>query len=176
MAAWSLVYSGENGFIIDRDALDGDRTAKTPIEPSSGTTQADLIHKEIPPHNCTYQMRPIKALIYSFLGLMVAWGYFQRGQFGLGLFVVLFTLAIITLILAPIGRLRITWDEQGITLSTFPKKPDFIPWTDLEKISLDHLGYHITARSGRFKVRRNRMPEKLLERIKDQIRKNKRSS
>jgi hypothetical protein len=117
-------------------------------------------------------MRLIKALIYILLGGMVAWGYYQRGDAALAGFVALFTLAIAALTLSPIGRMRISWDDAGITLAAFPKKPKHIPWRDLQKLSLDHLGYHIETRETRFKIRKEKMPEDLLRRIKDQIKKN----
>lgn len=117
-------------------------------------------------------MRKIKALIYALLGGMVAWAYWQRGDTGMALFITFFTLAVMALTLSPIGRLRISWDDTGITLAAFPKKPKQIRWEDLEKVSLDHLGYHIVARTGRFKIRKNVMPDHLLQRIKENVRKN----
>jgi hypothetical protein len=120
-------------------------------------------------------MRKIKALIYALLGGLVAWGYWQRGDAGMAGFIAVFTLAIIALTLSPIGRLRIRWDATGITLSAFPKKPRQIRWEDLEKVSLDHLGYHVTARTGRFTIRKSSMPGELLQQIKDNVRKNEKS-
>lgn len=117
-------------------------------------------------------MRQIKALIYALLGGMVAWGYWQRGSYAMTIFIGLFTLAMIALTLSTIGRIRISWNKEGITLAAFPKKPKLIYWEDLEKISLDHLGYHISASSGRFKIRKKSMPDDLLKRIKDNIRHN----
>lgn len=117
-------------------------------------------------------MRKIKALIYALLGGMVAWGYWQRGDVPMAGFITVFTLGIIALTLSPIGRLRIRWDDSGITLSAFPKKPRHIRWNELEKVSLDHLGYHITARSGRFNLRKQVMPEELLKRIKQHVKEN----
>ena len=115
-------------------------------------------------------MRKIKALIYALLGGMIAWGYWQRGDSGWTIFISLFTLVIIALTLSSIGRLKISWDEAGISLAAFPKKPRLLLWKDLEKVSLDHLGYHVRARSGRFKIRKNVMPDELLHRIKENIR------
>lgn len=117
-------------------------------------------------------MRKIKALIYALLGGMVAWGYWQRGNIGLTIFIAAFTLAMIALTLSTIGRMRVSWDEEGITLSAFPQKPKHIRWTDLEKVSLDHLGYHVKASSGRFKIRKKTMPDDLLKRIKESVRSN----
>ena len=117
-------------------------------------------------------MRKIKALIYALLGGMVAWGYWQRGDAAMAAFIAIFTLGIIALTLSPIGRLRISWDGSGITLAAFPKKPKHIRWDELEKVSLDHLGYHVTARSGRFNLRKKAMPEALLKRIKANVKKN----
>jgi hypothetical protein len=115
-------------------------------------------------------MRKIKALIYALLGGMVAWGYLQRGSLGIAAAVMLFSLAMVALTLSTIGRVKISWDKHGITLSTFPKKPTFIRWSDLEKVRLDHLGYHVQASNGRFKIRQKAMPQDLLQRIKENIR------
>jgi hypothetical protein len=115
-------------------------------------------------------MRKIKAITYSLLGGMIAWGYWQRGDVAWAVFISLFTLVIMALTLSSIGRLKISWGEEGITLAAFPKKPRLILWQDLEKISLDHLGYHVRARNGRFKIRKNVMPDGLLQRIKESIR------
>ena len=101
---------------------------------------------------------------------MIAWGYWQRGEVAWAIFISLFTLVITALTLSSIGRLKISWGEEGITLAAFPKKPRLILWQDLEKISLDHLGYHVRARNGRFKIRKNVMPDDLLQRIKESIR------
>jgi Na+(H+)/acetate symporter ActP len=117
-------------------------------------------------------MRQIKAFIYALLGGMVAWGYWQRGSYAMTIFIALFTLAMIALTLSTIGRMRISWNKEGITLAAFPKKPKLIRWEDLDKVSLDHLGYHISASSGRFKIRKKSMPASLLKRIKDNIRRN----
>ena len=117
-------------------------------------------------------MRKIKALIYALLGGMVAWGYWQRGSLAMAIFIALFSLAMIALTLSTIGRMRISWNKEGITLAAFPKKPKLIRWEELEKVSLDHLGYHIKASSGRFKIRKKSMPADLLKRIKDNIRSN----
>ena len=115
-------------------------------------------------------MRKIKALIYALLGGMITWGYWQRGDAAWAIFISLFTLIIMALTLSSIGRLKISWGEAGITLVAFPKKPQLLLWQDLEKISLDHLGYHVRARNGRVKIRKNMMPEDLLRRIKENIR------
>ena len=115
-------------------------------------------------------MRKFKAIIYVLLGGMIAWGYWQRGDAGWAIFISLFTLVIMALTLSSIGRLKISWDENGITLAAFPKKPRLLLWQDLEKISLDHLGYHVQAGSGQFKIRKNVMPDDLLQRIKENIR------
>ena len=69
-----------------------------------------------------------------------------------------------------IGRLKISWDEKGITLAAFPKKPRLLLWQELEKISLDHLGYHVHSESGQFKIRKNVMPDDLLYMIRENIR------
>ena len=117
-------------------------------------------------------MRKIKALIYGLLGGMITWGYWQRGDREWAIYISLFTLVIMSLTLSSIGRLKITWDKDGISLTAFPKKPRLILWQDLEKVSLDHLGYHVQGRCGQFKVRKDVMPPDLLHRIKENIRVN----
>jgi hypothetical protein len=117
-------------------------------------------------------MRKIKALIYALLGGMIAWGYWQRGDEVWAIFISLFTLVIMALTLSSIGRLKISWNEKGISLTAFPKKPRLLLWQDLEEVSLDHLGYHVQAKSGQFKIRKNVMPADLLRRIKENIRLN----
>lgn len=107
--------------------------------------------------------------MYLALGGMVAWSYWQRGNVIIALTVLLFTFAVIGLVLSSIGRLRISWDDSGIELKTFPKPPKRLRWEDLEALSLDHLGYHIKARNGRFKIRKKLMPESLLTRIRSEI-------
>ena len=117
----------------------------------------------------------IKALIYSLLGGMIAWGYWQRGEVAWAIFISLFTLVIMAPTLSSIGRLKISWDENGITLAAFPKKPRLLLWQDLETLSLDHLGYHVQAKNEQFKIRKNLMPDDLLNRIKENIRLNTKS-
>lgn len=121
-------------------------------------------------------MRKIKALIYLMLGGMVAWGYAQRGDTAMAIFIAAFSIAIAAVAASPIGRMRISWNDAGITLAVFPKKPRNIAWSDLEKVSLDHLGYHIKARTGQFKIRKAVMPEDLLKRIKQHLKENKESA
>lgn len=121
-------------------------------------------------------MRQIRAIIYAVLGGMVVYNYWQLGQVGLAGFVAIFTIAMIALTLSPIGRMKIRWDEDGINLAVFPKRTRHIRWDDLESISLDHLGYHVKSSRGNFKVRKNLMPESLLKRIEDSVRKNKERS
>ena len=117
-------------------------------------------------------MRKIKALIYALLGGMVAYGYWQRGDTLIAIFIAVFTLFIMGLTLSSIGRMKISWDDKGITLAVFPKTPKLLRWSELEKISLDHLGYHVKASTGRFKIRKEIMPESLLLRIKENVKRN----
>ena len=118
-------------------------------------------------------MRRIKALIYILLGGMVAYSYLQRDNLVMAIFISVFTLLVVALTLSNIGRMKISWDEEGIKINVFPKKPVAIRWRELEKISLDHLGYHVKASTGQFKIRKEAMPEDLLKRIKQSIRANK---
>ncbi len=118
-------------------------------------------------------MRRIKALIYILLGGMVAYSYLQRDNLVMAIFISVFTLLVVGLTLSNIGRMKISWDDEGIKINVFPKKPVAIQWRELEKISLDHLGYHVKASTGQFKIRKEAMPEDLLKRIKQSIRANK---
>ena len=115
-------------------------------------------------------MRKIKALIYALLGGMIVWGYWQRGDVAWAVFISLFTLVIMTLTLSSIGCVKISWDGHGITRAAFLKKPRLLLWQDAQNSALDHLGYHVRARNGRFKIRKNVMPDELLRRIKENIR------
>ena len=78
-------------------------------------------------------MRKIKALIYALLGGMIAWGYWQRGDEGWAIFISLFTLVIMALTLSSIGRLKISWDEKGITLSRLSEKATTPPLARFRK-------------------------------------------
>jgi hypothetical protein len=121
-------------------------------------------------------MRRIKALIYILLGGMVAYSYMQRDNLVMAIFISVFTLLVVALTLSNIGRMKISWDEAGIRINVFPKKPVAIRWRELEKINLDHLGYHVKATTGQFRIRKEAMPEDLLKRIKENIRRNKKDS
>ncbi len=81
-----------------------------------------------------------------------------------------FTLAAIAITLAAIGQRKITWDAKGITVTKFPAAPVDIRWDELEKMKVDHMGYHIQARHAKFKISRNNMPAPLLEKIRANLR------
>ena len=83
-------------------------------------------------------MRKIKAIIYVSIGSIIAWEYWQQGNEMMAALVTIFSILSITLTLSPVGRMRISWNNSGIRLSVFPKKPQNIQWEDLE-LSLIHI-------------------------------------
>ena len=85
----------------------------------------------------------------------------------------LFTLGAIGITLASLGTRTIIWDEQGITIEKFPAPAKFVRWEQLEKIRVDHLGYHIRASNTRFRISSKNMNESLLEKIRASIKANK---
>lgn len=118
-------------------------------------------------------MRKIKALIYAIIGGMMCWNTFNKGHVTVSLGIGFFTLAAIAITLAAIGTKKITWDGSGITITKFPSAPIHIPWSQLEKMRVDHLGYHIQSKRTKFKIRRKNMPDHLLEKLRASIRDNK---
>lgn len=117
-------------------------------------------------------MKKAKALIYAFMGILMCWSALQRGNYLLAAGVAFFVLCAITITLASIGQTMITWNDIGITIRRRPKAPTFIQWSDLQKLSADHLGYHIRTNQTGFRIRRHNMPKELLQKIRTSIREN----
>ena len=119
-------------------------------------------------------MRKIKAFVYVILGGMMCWNTFQKEYYVMTACIGLFTFSAIVITLASLGTRKIMWDEKGITIEKFPSASKFVRWEQLEKIRVDHLGYHIRASTTRFKISFKNMPESLLEKIRESIKANKR--
>ena len=117
-------------------------------------------------------MKKAKALIYFVLGVMMCWFTVRQGNYLMAVGIAFFVLCAIAITLASIGQLEITWDDVGITLTKRPKPSTFIEWSDIQKMNVDHLGYHIkTAQTG-FRISRHNMPKELLQKIRIHIREN----
>ena len=84
-----------------------------------------------------------------------------------------FAACAIAVTLTSIGRLQITWDELGVTLTKRPKPPILLLWSDMQKLKVDHLGYHIKTRKTNFRISKDKMPKELLKKIRASIRENK---
>lgn len=78
-------------------------------------------------------MRRIRALIYILLGGMVAYSYLQRDNLVMAIFISVFTLLVVALTLSKIGQMKISWDDDGIKINVFPKKPVVIGWRSLRR-------------------------------------------
>ena len=117
-------------------------------------------------------MKKAKALIYAFMGALMCWSALQRDHYLLAVGIALFVTGAIVITLYSIGRLEIAWDERGVTLKRWPKAPTFVRWSDLHKLSVDHLGYHIRAKKTGFRISRHNMPKELLQKIRSSIREN----
>ena len=117
-------------------------------------------------------MKKVKALIYAFMGVLMCWSAIQRDHYLLTAGIVFFVACAIMITLFSIGRLEITWDDAGITLRKRPKPSTFIQWTDIKKLSVDHLGYNIKTPQTGFRISKHNMPKELLQKIRGSIRKN----
>ena len=117
----------------------------------------------------------LRAFIYACLGLAMCWGTYRQGNWMMTAGVAFFSGCAVAIALSPFGKKQISWDESGITIKKFPAATISISWRDLEKMKVDHLGYHIKARQDRFRISRKRMPEDLLAQIRASIRTNKES-
>lgn len=118
-------------------------------------------------------MKKIKALIYAALGIMMSWSAFRQGNTLMAIGIAFFVACAIAITLTSIGRLQITWDELGVTLSKKPKPPILLQWSDMQKLKVDHLGYHIKTRQTNFRISKDKMPKELLKKIRASIRENK---
>jgi hypothetical protein len=118
-------------------------------------------------------MKKIKALIYAALGIMMSLSAFRQEHYLMAVGIAFFVACAIAITLTSIGRLQITWDELGVTLRKRPKPPILLQWSDMQKIKVDHLGYHIKTRQTNFRITKDKMPKELLKKIRASIRANK---
>ncbi len=118
-------------------------------------------------------MKKIKALIYAALGMMMRMSAVRQENYFMAVGIVFFVVCAIAVTLSSIGRLQITWDELGVTLSKKPKPPILLEWSDMQKIKVDHLGYHIQTKQTNFRISKERMPKELLKKIRVSIKANK---
>lgn len=118
-------------------------------------------------------MKKIKALIYAALGIMMSLSAVRQENYLMAAGIVFFVVCAIAVTLTSIGRLQITWDELGVTLTKKPKPPILLQWSDMQKLKVDHLGYHIKTRGTNFRISKDKMPKELLKKIRASIRENK---
>ena len=118
-------------------------------------------------------MKKIKALIYATLGAMMSISAVRQQNYLMAAGIVFFVACAIGVTLNSIGRLQITWDEIGVTLRKKPKPPILLQWSDMQKLKVDHLGYHIQTRQTNFRISKDKMPKELLKKVRASIRENK---
>jgi hypothetical protein len=117
-------------------------------------------------------MKKIKALIYATLGAMMSISAVRQQNYLMAAGIVFFVACAIGVTLNSIGRLQITWDEIGVTLRKTPKPPILLQWSDMQKLKVDHLGYHIQTRQTNFRISKDKMPKELLKKVRASIRQN----
>lgn len=117
-------------------------------------------------------MKKIKALIYATLGAMMSISAVRQQNYLMAAGIVFFVACAIAVTLNSIGRLQITWDEIGVTLRKKPKPPILLQWSDMQKLKVDHLGYHIQTRQTNFRISKDKMPKELLKKVRASIRQN----
>lgn len=115
-------------------------------------------------------MRIARALIYAALGGLLVLINLRSGNTTMAAGIAFFVLCAIAITLANVGRTEISWDEKGVTVRRIPKPPRFIRWSDMQRLKVDHLGYHVLARNGRFRISKEKMPPELLAEIRKSIR------
>ena len=115
-------------------------------------------------------MKLARALIYAALGTLLVMINLKSGNTRMAGGIAFFVLCAIAITLANLGRTEISWDARGVTLKRSPKAPKFIRWSDMRKLKVDHLGYHVLARTGRFRISKENMPHELLAEIRKSIR------
>ncbi|WP_269525881.1 hypothetical protein [Coraliomargarita parva] len=118
-------------------------------------------------------MRKIKAVIYTILGLVMCTYTFRQGNYFLTAGIALFVGGAVYLALASLGQKVVSWDESGITVSRFRKDPVRIRWSEIKKLKVDHLGYHVIGEYGQFHLGKENMPANLLSRIRKALRERK---
>ena len=121
-------------------------------------------------------MKKIKALIYAALGFMMSLSAFRQENYLMAAGILFFVGCAIAITLNSIGRLQITWDELGVAISKKPKPPILLQWSDMQKLKVDHLGYHVQTRQTNFRISKDKMPKELLKKIRSSIRENKAST
>ena len=121
-------------------------------------------------------MKKIKALIYAALGVMMSLSAFRQENYLIAVGILFFVGCAIAITLSSIGRLQITWDELGVTISKKPKPPILLQWSDMQKLKVDHLGYHIITRQTNFRISKDKMPKQLLKKIRASIRENQKAT
>ena len=119
-------------------------------------------------------MKKIKALMYAMLGIMMSVSTFRQGSYWMAAGIAFFAACAIAVTLSSIGRLEITWDEVGVTLKKSPKPRQLLRWSEIQKLKVDHLGYHIKTKQANFRISKERMPKELLLEIRKSIRHNQR--
>lgn len=117
-------------------------------------------------------MRRLRALIYALLGAAMCWGTALQGNWLVTAGVAFFSACAVVIALSPFGKRQICWDESGIRIKKFPSAPVDLRWSELEKMKVDHLGYHVKARNQGFRIGLKQMPEDLLAKIRASIRAN----
>ena len=118
-------------------------------------------------------MKHIKALIYAALGIMMSLSAFRQENHLMTAGIAFFAACAIAVTLNSIGRLQISWDEVGVTLRKTPKPPILLQWSEMQKLKVDHLGYHIQTRRTNFRISKDKMPKELLKKVRASIRENK---
>jgi hypothetical protein len=117
-------------------------------------------------------MKQVKALMYAMLGIMMSVSTFQQGSYWMCAGIAFFSACAIAVTLSSIGRMEITWDEAGVTLKKSPKPRQLLRWSEMQKLKVDHLGYHIKTSHANFRISKERMPKELLQQIRRHIRHN----
>lgn len=109
------------------------------------------------------KMRYARALTYAALGVLLVLINLKTNNPRMAMGIAFFVLCAIAITLANVGRTQISWDRSGVTVKRSPRAPKLIRWNDMRKMKVDHLGYHIIAKNGRFRISRERMPPRTLE-------------
>lgn len=117
-------------------------------------------------------LKKIKVLIYAFLGVMMCLSAVRRENYWLAAGIAFFVLCAIAVTIASFGQLVITWDEIGVTVQRNPKPSKFLAWSEMRRLKVDHLGYHIIGTHSSFRIRRENMPKELLSKVRQSIREN----
>lgn len=116
------------------------------------------------------KMRIARALTYAALGVLLVLINLKTNNPRMAAGIAFFVTCAIAITLANVGRTQITWDNTGVTVKRSPKPEKLIRWADMHKLKVDHLGYHILAKNGRFRISKDKMPPELLSEIRKHIR------